>query len=137
MGPSSVINRAESLRFNRTALLIRLCGGQRSGRVHVNALFCREWFGRGVSVAVAPRGREFAWLVGGRYARWSYRFKPVPGGTQLTETWEFLAEGPAMFREKYGPGADARIELRRSQAIAGIPVTLAAIEQIAKAPRPG
>lgn len=50
-------------------------------------------------VAVADRGHEFVWLVGGKYARWSYRFEPVAGGgTRLTEGWEFLAEGRAMFR---------------------------------------
>jgi hypothetical protein len=41
-------------------------------------------------VTVADRGREFAWLVGGRYARWGYRLEPVGGGSRLTESWEFL-----------------------------------------------
>jgi len=89
-------------------------------------------------VAVAQRGREFAWLVGGKYARWSYRFEPGAGGvTRLTESWEFLPEGRAMFSEKYGPDADARIRLRRSQAISGIPTTLARVKQIAEAERAG
>lgn len=84
-------------------------------------------------VAVAERGREFAWLVGGQYARWGYRFEPVGGGTRLTESWEFLPAGQTMFREKYGPGAEDRIALRRGQAMHGIPATLAAIKRIAEA----
>jgi hypothetical protein len=88
-------------------------------------------------VAVADRGREFAWLVGGRYARWGYRIEPLPSGsTRLTESWQFLPAGQAMFREKYGADADARIQLRRSQAIRGIPATLAAIKRIAEAEQP-
>lgn len=84
-------------------------------------------------VAVAERGSEFAWLVGGKYARWGYRFEVVPtGGTRLTESWEFLPEGRTMFHRKYGPGAEARIELRRIQATGGIPETLAAIKRIAE-----
>jgi hypothetical protein len=54
----------------------------------------------------------------------------------LTESWEFLPAGRAMFRQKYGPRADARIALRRGQAMRGIPVTLAAIKRIAEAERP-
>lgn len=87
-------------------------------------------------VAVADRGSEFAWLVGGQYARWGYRFEPVGGGTRLTESWEFLPAGRAMFREKYAAAADDRIALRRGQAMRGIPATLAAIKRIAEAERP-
>jgi hypothetical protein len=87
-------------------------------------------------VIVAQRGREFAWLVGGRYVRWSYRFEAVgEGATRLTESWAFLPDGQAMFREKYGADAAARMELRRGQAISGIPTTLARIKQIAEAER--
>jgi ribosome-associated toxin RatA of RatAB toxin-antitoxin module len=89
-------------------------------------------------VAIADRGREFAWLVGGRYVRWSYRLATLPGGTtRLTESWQFLPAGQAMFCERFGPGADARSQLRRSQAISGIPATLAAIKRIAEAEQPG
>ncbi|MBO0729444.1 MAG: SRPBCC family protein [Acidimicrobiaceae bacterium] len=88
-------------------------------------------------VAVADRGREFAWLVGGKYARWGYRLEPAGGGTRLTESWEFLPAGQAMFRERYGPQANDRIALRRGQAAHGIPATLAAIKRIAETERPG
>jgi ribosome-associated toxin RatA of RatAB toxin-antitoxin module len=87
-------------------------------------------------VAVADRGREFAWLVGGKFARWGYRFEALPGGgTRLTESWQFLPAGQEMFREKFGAAADARMQLRRDQAIHGIPATLAAIKRIAEAER--
>lgn len=87
-------------------------------------------------VAVADRGREFAWLVGGQYVRWGYQLDPVGGGTRLTESWDFLPAGQTMFRQKYGAAADDRIALRRSQAMRGIPATLAAIKRIAEAERP-
>ncbi len=84
-------------------------------------------------VVIADRGREFRWLVGGEYVRWSYTFEAVEAGqTKLTESWEFLAAGQQMFQDSYGDGADDRIQLRRNQAIAGIPVTLAAIKRIAE-----
>jgi hypothetical protein len=83
-------------------------------------------------VVTAEPGREFAWLVGEGYVRWSYRLDPTDGGTRLTEEWEFLPAGQAMYRERYGEGADARAELRAGQAVAGIPATLAAIKRIAE-----
>lgn len=84
-------------------------------------------------VDVAERGREFAWLVGGKWVRWSYLFEEVEAGqTRLTESWEFLAAGQQMFQDSYGDSADERIQLRRNQAIAGIPETLAAIKRIAE-----
>jgi Polyketide cyclase / dehydrase and lipid transport len=86
-------------------------------------------------VTVADRGREFAWLVGGQYARWGYRLEPVDGGTRLTESWEFLPAGRMMFGQRYGPAAEQRIALRRSQAMRSIPVSLAAIKRIAEAER--
>lgn len=83
-------------------------------------------------VEIAQRGKQFAWLVGGAFARWSYTFAPVEGGTSLTESWEFRPEGLAMFNEKYGSEAQARIDKRVEQARAGIPTTLAAIKRIAE-----
>lgn len=83
-------------------------------------------------VAVAERGREFAWLVGGAFARWGYTFAPVAGGTQVTESWEFRPKGIAMFHEKYGSDAQAQIDQRTEAARTGIPVTLRAIKRIAE-----
>lgn len=84
-------------------------------------------------VEVARPAAEFAWLVGGAYARWGYAFDAGPDGTRLTESWEFRPAGIAFFREKYGAEAEARIAQRAEQARAGIPMTLAAIKRIAEA----
>jgi hypothetical protein len=65
--------------------------------------------------------------------RWGYLIEPVgPDRSSLSESWEFLPAGRDMFHEKYGEGADERIELRRGQALRGIPATLAAIKRVAE-----
>jgi len=91
----------------------------------------RTWETRSQVVA-ADRGREFAWLVGGRLVRWGFLLEPVAGGTRLTETWEFRREGQELFVERYGDDASAQIEDRRTAALEGIPATLAAIKAIAE-----
>ena len=83
-------------------------------------------------MVAAERGREFAWVVGGKYVRWAFTMTPAESGTVLTESWEFLPEGIAMFREKFGDKAEAQIADRTQQALDGIPKTLAAIKQIAE-----
>ena len=92
----------------------------------------RTWETRS-QVAAAERGREFAWLVGGRLARWGFVLEPVDGGTRLTETWEFLPAGLEFFAERYGDDAPRQIEDRTRAAHEGIPATLAAIKRIAEA----
>jgi Polyketide cyclase / dehydrase and lipid transport len=85
-------------------------------------------------VEVADRPREFTWLVGGGFVRWSYALAAADGGgTELTETWQFCPEGITMFHEKYETGAHDRIALRIRQASEGIPETLAAVKRIAEA----
>ncbi|MCD5341424.1 SRPBCC family protein [Arthrobacter sp. AK04] len=96
-----------------------------------NELPQRTWETRSQVVA-AERVREFAWVVGGRFVRWGFTLAPADGGTTLTESWEFLPEGIAMFGEKYGADADAQIADRTRQALDGIPKTLAAIKRIAE-----
>jgi hypothetical protein len=91
----------------------------------------RTWETRS-QVVVADRGREFAWLVGGRLVRWGFLLEPVADGTRLTETWEFLPAGQEFFAERYGEDAPAQIEDRTRAAHQGIPVTLAAIKAIAE-----
>jgi hypothetical protein len=91
----------------------------------------RTWETRS-QVAAAERGREFAWLVGGRLARWGFVLEPVDGGTRLTETWEFLPAGQEMFVERYGEDAPRQVEERTRAAHTGIPATLAAIKAIAE-----
>jgi len=96
-----------------------------------NELPNRTWETRSQVVA-ADRGREFAWIVGGRFVRWGFTLEPDGAATRLTETWEFLPDGLAMFEEKYGDRAAVEIDLRTSQAHEGISRTLAAIKRIAE-----
>ncbi|MFJ5861760.1 SRPBCC family protein [Pseudarthrobacter sp. NPDC092439] len=96
-----------------------------------NELPERTWETRSQVVA-ADRGREFAWVVGGKFVRWGFTMTPADAGTTLTESWEFLPDGIAMFEEKFGDGAQAQIADRTQQALDGIPVTLAAIKRIAE-----
>ena len=102
-----------------------------------NELPERAWETRSQVVA-AERGREFAFTVGGSFARWGYAFAPVDGGTQVTqvtqvtESWEFLPDGIAMFQQRFGADAQAQIASRIDAAHMGIPVTLAAIKKIAE-----
>jgi hypothetical protein len=91
----------------------------------------RSWETRSQVVA-AERGREFAFLVGGAWVRWGYTFRPVEGGTELTETWEFLPAGIALLTERHGAAAEAQIADRTRAAHEGIPATLAAIKRIAE-----
>lgn len=101
-----------------------------------NVLPERTWDTRSL-VVVADPGREFAWVVGGTYVRWGYTLTPVDSGTVLTEMWELLPEGIAMFEEKHGDEAAARIADRTQQALDGIPKTLAAIKRIAESGHQG
>jgi len=96
-----------------------------------NELPNRTWETRS-QVVVAERGREFAWVVGGRFVRWSFSMAPAGTGTTLTESWEFLPDGIAMFEERFGDEAEAQIADRTQQALDGIPQTLAAIKRIAE-----
>ena len=83
-------------------------------------------------VVVADPGREFAFVVGGKFARWGYTFTPVEGGTQLTESWAFLPDGIVMFNERFGADAQVKIDNRSEAAASGIPATLAAIKNAAE-----
>lgn len=96
-----------------------------------NELPERTWETRSRVVA-ADRGREFAFVVGGSFVRWGYTFTPVDGGTRVTESWEFLPDGIAMFEQKYGANAPEEIAKRTEAAHHGIPVTLTAIKRTAE-----
>jgi hypothetical protein len=96
-----------------------------------NELPDRTWETRSQVVSAEP-GREFAWVVGGKFVRWGYTLTQVDAGTVLTETWELLPEGITMFWEKYGDQASAQIADRTQQALSGIPKTLSAIKRIAE-----
>ena len=91
----------------------------------------RTWESRS-QVVVADPGREFAFLVGGSFIRWGYRLNPVDGGTQVTESWDFLPEGIAMFEQRFGADADKQIAARTADAHNGIGETLAALKRVAE-----
>lgn len=94
----------------------------------------RTWETRSRVVAAEP-GRKFAWEVthgSARWVYWGYTFEPEGAATRLTESWEFLPEGIAGFRERFGDAADAEIEKRSEAARLGIPATLAAIKKTAE-----
>jgi hypothetical protein len=93
----------------------------------------RTWETRSEVVAADP-GREFAFAVGGAWARWGYTFTPVAGGTRVTESWDFLPAGIARFEERFGADAPAQIADRIENARTGIPATLAAIKKTAESP---
>jgi ribosome-associated toxin RatA of RatAB toxin-antitoxin module len=97
-----------------------------------NVLPDRTWETRS-EVVVADKGKEFAYVVNGTWTRWGYTFKGVDGGTELTETWNFLAGGEAMFEEKFGADAEAQLATRLELARTGIPMTLEAIKRDAEA----
>jgi hypothetical protein len=96
-----------------------------------NELPDRTWETRS-EVVVADRGSEFAYIVNGSWTRWGYVFKGVDGGTQMTESWEFLPGGEAMFEERFGTDGESQIEQRLDLARTGIPATLAAIKRDAE-----
>jgi hypothetical protein len=97
----------------------------------LNELPGRTWETRS-QVVVAERGREFAWVVGGSFVRWGFVLAPVPSGTELTESWEFLPGGIAMFEQKFGDDAGTQIADRTQQALDGVPRTLRAIRALAE-----
>jgi hypothetical protein len=92
----------------------------------------RTWETRSQVVAADP-GKEFAFNVGGTWARWGYAFSPVDGGTEVTESWEFLPGGLSMFKEHFGEEADNAIADRSEAARTGIPATLAGLKRVAEA----
>jgi hypothetical protein len=117
----------------------RECSWDGEGGPRVGAWFTgrnevpgRTWETRS-EVVVADRGREFTWVVGGKYVRWSFGMEPADGGTRLTESWEFLPDGIALFHKLYGDAAEREIEDRTRAAHEGIPQTLDAVRRIVEA----
>ena len=103
-------------------------GARFTGR---NELPTRTWETR-CEVVAAERGHEFAFIVGEGYVRWGYAFAAAGAGTSLTESWDFLPAGLAMFQTRYGTDAPAEIATRTRAAHDGIPATLAAIKRTAE-----
>ena len=89
----------------------------------------RSWSTRS-TVVVADRPREFAWEVGPGLVRWAFQIERDGHGARLTESWQFLDGGLAMFAERYGDEAEAQIADRTQAAHEGIPQTLRAVKDI-------
>jgi hypothetical protein len=86
-------------------------------------------------VIAADPGREFTFVVGGTetpFARWSYTFAPVDGGTELTESWQVMPALVARFAENFDDGGAAALVERTSTAHSSMAATLAAIKAAAE-----
>jgi hypothetical protein len=101
-----------------------LVGARFTGR---NELPDRTWETQSEVVAADP-GREFAFVVSATGTRWGYTFRPVDGGTEVTETWDFPPGAVAVFEQRFGADAEAQIDERSRLAQTGIAATLAAIK---------
>jgi hypothetical protein len=130
---------ADVTRMGEWSPICRACWWDEGGGPEVGAWFTgrnqdenAEWETRSQVVA-AERGQVFAFEVNEGRVSWTFAFTPADGGTELTESWEFLPAGQAFFAERYGDAAPARTVLRTEQARAGIPATLAAIKASAEA----
>ena len=82
-------------------------------------------------VVAAARPTAFAWVTM-TGTRWGYSFRPVDGGTEITESWEITPKTEAIFKERFGDDVDNQIQARYELALAGIPATLAAIKETAE-----
>ena len=92
----------------------------------------RTWETRSQVVA-ADRGREFAWLVGGKSCAGRSAWSRWTRAPRLTESWEFLPAGSRSSTSGYGDAAEEQIDDRTRAAHEGIPQTLDAIRRIAEA----
>jgi hypothetical protein len=91
----------------------------------------RTWETRSQVVAAEP-GRAFVWEVNNGWVRWGFALAPAGRGCELTQSWAFLPAGIAGFHERFGEQAEEQIAVRSASALAGIPVTLAAIKATAE-----
>jgi hypothetical protein len=101
-----------------------------------NELDGRTWETR-CQIAVANRGQEFTFVVGGianGTARWSYSFEPIAQGTRVAESWEILPEWLSRLRSRTEDDEEIQrtITDRVATAHTGIAATLAAIKRAAE-----
>lgn len=129
---------ADVTRMGEWSPVCKACWWDEGGSPRVGAWFTgrnetaeRSWETRSEVVAAEP-GREFAFVVGGTWTRWSYTFEPLDEGTLVTESWEFLPDGVTRFEERFGEDAPNQIADRIAAAREGIPQTLAAIKRSAE-----
>jgi hypothetical protein len=85
-----------------------------------------------VQIARVDRPNEFAFQPGGSLVRWSYRFEASGDGTNVTESWDVLPDGVAMFEQVYGAEASVMIAEKAEFARSGMRETLAALKRVAE-----
>ena len=95
----------------------------RAGAGSPAATRCPAERGRPAARSSWRTGRMSSFVVGDSFVRWGYTFAPVEGGTELTESWEFLPAGLANFESRFGADAQTQIEDRTRAAHDGIPIT--------------
>ena len=125
-------------RMGKWSPICRACWWDEGGGPRAGAWFTgrnetpeRTWETRSQVITADP-GREFAFEVNNGWVRWSYTFARVDGGTELTESWNFLPAGIAGFHQRYRDDAQQQIDNRTAAAHRGIPATLAAIKKAAE-----
>ena len=93
-------------------------------------------------VEVAEPGKEFAFVNTGidgafELVRWGYRFRPVDGGTEVTETWQVLPDYADFVRAGAPDATDADVEQRvegmAAMAREGMAATLQRLKEIVEA----
>jgi uncharacterized protein YndB with AHSA1/START domain len=89
-------------------------------------------------IDVAERGKEFTFVNRGQngneeLVRWSYTFAPVPGGTELTESWKVLPEyEPSMARLLPDMNLEDYLDGVKPTTQAGMAETLANVKAAAE-----
>ena len=118
-------------------------GDGRRGRrlVHRPQRDCRSAPGRPAARSSPPTGAGSSPGWSGTAGALGVLLEPADGGTRLTETWEFLPDGIALFQERYGDERRPRSRSAPDAAHAGIPETLAADQadrrELSPGPPPG
>ena len=92
----------------------------------------RVWETQSTVIAAEP-GVAFGWSVGPGRTNWSYSMRAVDGGTELTETWDWLPVGQEYVVNRFPDDVEAQIASRETAARTGIPETLAAIKRVIEA----
>ncbi|MGF1597943.1 MAG: SRPBCC family protein [Acidimicrobiales bacterium] len=90
----------------------------------------REW-SREAQVAVADRGREFTFVVGGVEANctwWCYEMQPSATGTRLTEKWWFVNKTPGL-----ATATEEQLRTRIEATQGALEATIAAVKATAEA----
>ncbi len=129
---------ADVTRMGEWSPVCTRCHWEDGGSAAVGAWFVghnemegRSWDTR-CEVVIADPGREFAFVVNGNVTRWGYTFAAVEGGTELTESWEFLPSGAEIYERIFQDRAEDELATRRATALEGITATLAAIKRTAE-----